>query len=348
MIHAMRILWILFICFISLSSASTGKTLYVGDQEAYNLYLKGRYQYQILFSEGFDKAIGFFEQAVEKDPGFSLPYFGLGMVYMMRVYWGNVEPHDAYPKSKEYMKKALEIDPGLGEALGLAGYINAFYDWDMEAAEKDFEKGLQLTPSSADIHWTYAEFLTINGQHEKAKSIVNRAQELDPLSAFVNTQVGIVLFFAERYDEAIEHLGTAITLAPHFFLPYLFLTMLYLQQEKLEKAWEKGEEAFKLSEGLPLVQIYLIMACFRTDQKARGELLLKELRERTKQAYVPPACFLIFYLAIGNLDEALMWLERALETRDSYLLWIMIGPNNYIQQTGDPRFAEMLNKYGLL
>jgi serine/threonine protein kinase len=317
------------------------------DQEAYNLYLKGRYHYQMLVSEGFEKAVGFFQQASEKDPDFSLPYFGLGMVHMMRAWWGNVAPHDVYPKSKEYMEKALKIDPDLGEALGLAGYISAFYDWNQKAAERDFKKGLQLNPSSADIHWMYAEFLSINNRHEEAISVVQHAQELDPLSAFVNTQVGLLYYFAGQPEEAIEPFETTNMLAPHFFLPYFILTMIYLQKSQFEDALAASEKAFELSGGLPLVQLYLILSCFRTGQETRAKTLLKELKERMDHAYVPPTCFLILHLINGQLDDALTWLKRACDARDSFLLWICIGPNSFIQKTGDPRFAETLKKYGI-
>ena len=317
------------------------------DQEAYNLYLKGRYHYQMLVSEGFEKAVGFFQQASEKDPDFSLPYFGLGMVYMMRAWWGDVAPHDVYLKSKQYMEKALKIDPELGEALGLAGYISAFYDWNQKAAERDFKKGLQLNPSSADIQWMYAEFLSINNRHEEAISLVQHAQELDPLSSFVNTQVGLLCFFAERSEDAFEPLETAKMLAPHFFLPHFVLAMIYLEQSKFEDALAASEKAFELSGRLPLVQLYLILSCFRTGQETRAKSLLKELKERMGHAYVPPSCFLLFHLINGQLDDALTWLERACEVRDSFLLWICIGPNSYIQRAGDPRFAETLKNYGI-
>ena len=132
------------------------------------------------------------------------------------------------------MLKALEIDPNLGEALGLSGYIKSFYDWNQKTAEQDFIKGLRLNPSSADIHWMYAEFLSINNRHKEALSVVKHALELDPLSAFVNAQVGLLHFFAERFEEAIEPLETAKMLSPNFFLAYFTLSLIYLQQSRFD------------------------------------------------------------------------------------------------------------------
>jgi serine/threonine protein kinase/Flp pilus assembly protein TadD len=320
---------------------------YTENQESYNLYLNGRYHCQRLFIEGFERAIEFLLQASEKDPNFSLPYFGLGMVYMLRAYWGNMAPHDAYPTAKKYIDKALQIDPELGEALGLSAYISAFYDWHWDRASQLFRKALKLNPNSADIFWMYAEFLSVRRQHDEAISAVKKALELDPLSSFVNAQAGIIHFLAIEFEGSIEYLETAKTLSPNFFLPYLILSMLYLVTDKREEALEMTEKAFKLSGGTPIVHMYLILACLQSGHTDRAKRLIKKLKDKDEEAYVPPTLFFNIHLILKEINEAHQWLEKAGKERDSFLLWLLIAPSAFIQKIEDPRFAKTIQKYGL-
>ncbi|MDH5386209.1 MAG: protein kinase, partial [Candidatus Aminicenantes bacterium] len=119
---------------------------YTEDQDAYNLFLKGRHYFQMMTEEGYEKAIGCFEQAIQMDPNFALAYTGLGWIYQSRSYWESLPPHEAYPRARTYIKKALEIDHSLAEAHGLSGVISTLYDWNWVAAEQDFKNALKLNP----------------------------------------------------------------------------------------------------------------------------------------------------------------------------------------------------------
>ena len=163
--------------------------------EAYNLYLKGIYCYQMMTSEGFKKASEYFEQALQKDPNYALAYFGLAIGLRGQHFWGNVPPDEGYPKANEYVNKALKIDSTLAEAYWQLGNNNTFYYWNWKEAERNYKHALQINPNSPMMHIEYSLLLSIIGRHEEAISEAKRAQELDPFPGYINTLVGVHLYF---------------------------------------------------------------------------------------------------------------------------------------------------------
>ncbi|UCG68222.1 MAG: protein kinase [Thermoplasmata archaeon] len=317
------------------------------DQEAYNLYLKGRHYAEMMTMEGYEKAIVCFEQAIQKDPNFALAYAGLGWTYSSRSYWGSLPPHEAYPKAKEYSKKALEIDKCLGEAHGLLGLINTFYDWNWEAAEQEFKQALKLNPNSPDSLLFHSFLLTITRRHEEAIAEAKRAQVLDPLSANINSHAGAALFFAGRYEEAIEVLKMTITMNPSFHHAHYILGLAYRDISMDKEAVEEYEKAVDLSGGTPWAVMALAGACYRLGKKARAEKLFESLKKRSEQEYIPPMCFFYLHLFRADLDQASQWLEKACEERDSFLHWVLVTPHERNRIPDDPRFNTPLKKYGL-
>ena len=158
--------------------------------EAYSLYLKGMYHWQKLTSEGYRKAAEYFNHALEIDPDYALAYIGFGYVISLSTFWGNIPPNEGYTKIKEYIEKALKIDNTLADAYTLLGIINTHYLWVFKEAEKNFQHALQINPNLSMSHLYYSMFLIFTGRHEEAISEAKRAQQLDPLSIYINTYTG--------------------------------------------------------------------------------------------------------------------------------------------------------------
>jgi len=320
---------------------------YTEDMEAYNLYLKGNYYWQMLTIEKFFKAIKYFEQALQKDPNYALAYYGMAMVYCASAYWGNVPPNEVYPKAKEYAKKALEIDSNLAEAHTPLGIINMNYDWNWKAAEREFKQALQLYPNSAFIHLNYSLILTLTDHHVDAISEAKLSRELDPLSSIINAHVSLAFIYAGQNDRAIEELKMAISINPHYFLAHHYLGCCYLEKSMFEAAIVEFEKAVELSGGAPIIVTFLAVSYYEFGNKDKVDKLFDTLKKRTRHEYVPPLCFYYIHKVRGENDHAFEWLERACNEHDSFLPWLKIAPIEKHRIPDEPRFKVLLKKAGL-
>ena len=319
---------------------------YTEDLEAYNLYLKGSYYWQILTKEGFDKAIECYEQALKKDPHYALAYTGLVLRARLGSMFGNVSPNEAYPKVKEYAKKALEIDNTLAEAYLSLGILHMTYDWNWKEAEREFKQALQLNPNSSLIHLYYSLLLTFNGRHDEAILEVKQAQELDPLSSFINTIAGTVLFYAGRYDEAIEELQMTISMNPEYFLSHTYLGLAYREKLMFEEAIAEYEKAVEFSGGDQMAIAILASAYYESGKKDKAEKLFDSLKERSRDEYVPSMYLFVIHKVRGEYDHAFECLKRACNEHDSSLPYYRVAPE-WFRIPDEPRYTELLKKYGI-
>jgi TolB-like protein/Tfp pilus assembly protein PilF len=295
--------------------------------EAYNFYLKGIYCYQMLTVEGFEKASGYFKQALLKDPDYALAYAGLGYVNWLSTMWGkNVPPDEAYPKANEYVTKAMKIDGTLAEPYSLLATINTFYYWNWKEAEQNFKNALQINPNSSMIHTNYSIMLIFTRRYDEAISEAKRAKELDPLSYFVNTRAGMIFLFAGHYDRAIEEYQMALTLNPNFFFTHFNLGNAYLSKKMFKEAVAEYKKAVDLSNGIPTSIAMLGLVYYQIGKKDQAEKLFDSLKKRSETEYVPATCFYLFYKLRGDDDLALEWLKRACNEHDSFLPWYRASP----------------------
>ena len=323
---------------------------YTEDPEAYNLYLKGRYFMQTFTPEGYKRAIECYQQALQKDPNYALAYSGLAMNDFLVTFHGLVRPKEAIPRMKANLKKALEIDPNLGEARAVLGIIYANYDWDWQSAEQEFKQAVQLNPNSANIHYLNAAFLTISGRHEEAVAEAKRAQKLDPINPLMNAYLGVAYFYGGQYDKAIEVLQMTQTLNPNWFFTHYWLGFAYQGKSMLDKAIAEYKKAVELTGGSPWTVMNLTGAYYQIGKKAPADKLFESLKQRSKQEYVFPMAFCWMHLARGDLDQTYEWLEQACEEHDSVLVWFLAAPREIVafKIFDEPRFKELLKKYGVI
>jgi adenylate cyclase len=316
--------------------------------EAYNLYLKGNYYWQLRTGEGFRKALDYFEQALLKDPNYALAYTGIAMVYSQSTFFGSVSPNEAYPKVKEYVKKALELDNTLAEAYVILGNINRLYDWNWRAAEHNFKKALQLNPNSANIHMWYAFLLAFTERFEEAILEAKRAQELDPLSSWINTHKGFIHSIAGQYDRAIKELQMTLVMDPDYWLAHHWLGDAYVGKFMIEEAIAEYEKAFDLSSDDPYAMAILANNYYESGQKTKADNLFDRLKQMSRDGYVPPMCFCWIYQARGEMDLYYEWLEKACNEHDGFLPWYRVITIEKYRIPDEPRYKELLKKAGLL
>jgi len=330
-----------------------------GNLEAYNHYLMGIYHWQKATDEAFDLAVKSFQRALQNDPHFALPYYGLAAVYWLSTYWGSMPPNDAYPKIEEFANKALGIDNTLGEAHAIIGLCNTYYYWNWTKAELSFKQGLQLNPNSAYIHIFYSFFLTCTGRHKEAISETKRAQELDPLSEYINAYITNACVQDGQSYRAIEENQIGMSINPEYYLSHLHLAFAYsdIAVNKLARGEEAGEEFMKavaayekaaeLSNGNPFILSMLAVAFYIIGEKDQAEKLFDSLKERLNSEYVPAICFYLIYNIIDEEDLALEWMERACIEHDSFLPWFRYPSADAVRIPDNPRYNALMKKYGL-
>jgi serine/threonine protein kinase/tetratricopeptide (TPR) repeat protein len=295
--------------------------------EAYRLYLKGRHHWNRWTEEGFYKAIEYFRQAVEKDPSYALAYAGLADCYVLLGWNSYLPPKEAFPKGKAAAKTALQLDLDLAEARTPLAALLWLHDWQWEEAQREFNRSLELGPTYATANHWYAEYAMTMGRHGEAMTRMKNGQDLDPLSLIINVAVGWALYFARRYDEAIEQLRRTVDLDPNYPVTYWILGLLLRKTGCYELAITEGEKGVKLSGGSPLMRAALAHTLGTAGRTKEALEMLDDLTNLAKQKYVAPYFFAGIYIGLGENDRAIEYLEKCYEEHSHWLIYLHIDPS---------------------
>jgi len=317
--------------------------------EAYQAYLRGRYNWNRRTPDGFKKALSYFQSAIDRDPTYALAYAGLADCYAVIgiAEYGMVPPVEAMPKAKAAALKALEFDPTLAEAQTQVAHVIAFYEWDVLAAEREFCRAIELNPDYAFAHHWYALYLSAVEQHERALSEEKRAQELDPLSPVISKNVGTILYYAGRFEQSIAQYLSALELDPNFARTHFYLGLAWGQTGQHQRAIAELERAIELAGRMPVMMAALGHTYAQAGDRRRAQELLDELRRHPSEQYVPSFCIAVICAGLGEDEEMYQWFERAYEERSSWMFALKVEPlfNRYRLT---PRFHKLLAKIGLV
>jgi TolB-like protein/Flp pilus assembly protein TadD len=317
--------------------------------EAYNLYLLGRYFYYKTTEEDMNKAIRYFEQAIAKDPGYALAYAGQATCYSVLCTTGYLAPKESYPKAKEAVVKALELDEELGEAHASLGYLKFFLDWDFAGAERDFKRAVKLSPGNVDVYILNSIYLTFLGRFDEAIAGFKRAVELDPASPLTYTYLGGFGYqMAGRYDESIDQIKKGLDMDPSIFLGQLFLASVYALKGTYGEAISQADKVLSAWPTLEDVQVLSFLgwvnAVSGRQEKARN--FLNRMLDLRARRYVDAYLIGAVYAGLGEKDKAFEWLTKAYEEHAGQLVCIRVDP--WIKNLrSDPRYKELLKKMGL-
>jgi tetratricopeptide (TPR) repeat protein len=261
------------------------------DAEAYRLYLKGRHHWNQWTEDGFYKAIEYFQQAVDKDPGYALAYVGLADSYVLLGWNSYLPPKDAFPKGKMAALAALRLDSNLGEAHTPMAAVFWLYDWQWQEGQLEFKRSISLSPAHPTAtHW-YAECLMTMGRHAEAIATMKKSQELDPLSLIISVAIGWTYYMARRYNEALEQLQRTVELDPNYPVTYWILGLVLRKTGQYARAIAEGEKGVKLSGGSPLINAALAQTLATAGEKIKAVQILDDLTKLAKQKYVAPYFF---------------------------------------------------------
>jgi serine/threonine protein kinase/tetratricopeptide (TPR) repeat protein len=316
------------------------------DAEAYRLYLKGRHHWNKWTEEGFYKAIEYFQQAHEKDPGYALAFAGLADSYVLLGWNSYLPPKEVFPKGKAAALAALRLDPDLVEGHTALAALLWLHDWKWEEAEKEFKRSLELGPTYPTANHWYAEFVMTMGRHAEVMARIRNGQALDPLSLIINVAVGWAFYFGRQYDEAIEQLRRTIELDPNYPVTFWILGLVLRKTGKYEEAIIEGEKAVKLSGGSPLMRAALAHTCGVAGRIKEASEMLEDLTKLAKQKYVAPYFFAGIQIGLGENDLAIDYLEKAYEEHSHWLIYLHLDPSmDGLRE--NPRFQNLIRRVGL-
>jgi len=309
---------------------------YTENPEAYQLYLKGLYYDYKSTPEATLKAREYFQQAIDRDPGYAQAYAGLAETY---VYLSGLPPQEAMPKAKAAARKALEADGSLAEAHVAMGLVSIGYDGDWAAGGQHFERAVALNPASPSAHFEYANYLSDLGRSDEALRERKRALDLDPVSPLFNSGLAVELYMARRFDEAIDQERKTLDIDASFPHAHLWLGRAYVAKGMFREAQAEFEKVPDYRGKVFLAYLY--------GRSGNRREALKALNARSNQTSVSPYPVAIIYLGLGEKDQAFAWLERAYEERSfRSLINLKVDPI-WDPLRSDPRFADLLRRIGL-
>ena len=315
--------------------------------EAHQLYLRGRYFWNKRTGADFKKAIGYFNQAIEKDPNYALAYAGLADAYVLLSAYAEASPKDSLPQAKAAAAKALELDSTLGEAHASLAQALLAYDLNFAEATREFRRAIELNPNYATAHHWYGEsVLGPLGKFDEAIAEARRALELDPLSVIINADFGSALTNARRYDQAIEQLRKTVEMDPGFYYAHWTLGNALELKGSNEEAIAEYKKAIELNDD-PLPRALLGHLYAKIGRKNEALAILKqlrELRESSKERYVSPYNLALIHLGLGQKNEAIQLLEETYEERDGYNIVFIKVEVLLDPLRGDPRFEALVQK----
>jgi len=311
--------------------------------EAYQLYLRGRYLWNRRTGENLQKALAYFEQAAEKDPHYALAYAGIADSCVLIPIYAAGTPQDYLPRARAGAQKAVELDDTLAEAHTSLAYV-FFYDFENAQSVKEFERAISLNPNYAMAHlWYGLGPLSAMGEFERAIAEEKRALELDPISPIINADLGTVYTLARRYDEAIAQLRDTVEMNPQFYGGHRCLGWALELKGATGEAIAEYHKAFELSDD-PMMLAMLAHAEASIGKQNQARQILGQLTEEAKARYVPAYAFAVIYLALGEKDHALDWLEQAARDHDGFYTNLIKVEPFLDPLRGDPRFETLVSR----
>jgi len=322
------------------------KNVRVVNPEAYVSYLKGRFFWNKRTADSLKVALAYFNEAIDEDSKYVQAYSGLADTYALLGDWqyAVMTPKEALPKAKAAAIKALELDSTLGEAHNSLAFCLDGFDWDFDAAGKEFKRAIELNPGYATAHHWYAWHLSLLGRYDEAIVEMRKAENLDPLSLIINADLAELLVLGHSYDESIQQSRKTIEMDPNFALAHNQLAQAYLQKHMNDEAVAELQKAAQLSGGGPTIMANLARAYAASGERSEAIKLLTDLKKRSNSIYSHGSEIAVIYAALGDMDQAMNWLEKGYEER--FNPGVLSRPG-FDPLRSDPRFQDLVRRIGL-
>ncbi len=315
---------------------------YTDNNEAYQLYLQGRYEWNKFSVDGLNKSIQLFERAIQIDPTFALAYSGMADSFV-NLGVDYVSPNDTMPKARVAAMQAIALDDSLAEAHTSLGSYKMFFEWDTAGADEEYRKAISLDARYANARHFYSHCLQFSGRESEAIREMKKAVEIEPLSLVNNAELSWAYYLANQNDAALEQIQKTIAIEPTFAYSYFVLGLVHAATGKSTEALTAFREGKKLSPDWIELEAELAYTQALAGNRHEAEALLAKVLDAADTRYVNPVHIAAVYSALGDNDLAIEWLERGYREKSSWMKWIAIEPQLERLRT-DPRFQNLTRR----
>jgi TolB-like protein/Tfp pilus assembly protein PilF len=325
------------------AAKGTARTI---NPEAYDEYLRGRFYWT---NRGdLYKSIDAYEKAIQKDPSYALAYAGLASGYALlgQVPYDDMRPGDAKPKARQAAERALELDPRLAEAHSVLANVSYSYDWDFEAAEREFQRALALGQNDPTAHLWFSHYCIVRNRLEQALEENSRTLALDPVSPLFNTERAEIYYNGRQYDSAIAQSRRVIEQYPTYPLAYIWLGSAYREKKMYKEALEQFSQGVKFSGDRPAMLALYGHALALSGDAAGARKVLADLQHLAQSRYVSSLYFAGVNTGLGEKSTAVDWLDKAYKERNDRLVYLNVDPMADPLRS-EPRFQNLMKRLHL-
>ena len=326
---------------------TTGMTKqYTSNNEAYQLYLQGRYFWGKRSSGNLKKATELLKAATEKDPNFALAYAGLADCYVVSYYYVGERPRELMPLAKSFAAKAIQLDPTLAEPHATLAFSSWLLDWDKLTAEQEFRRALELNPNYPTAHHWYSRYLRGVGRLDEAWREIKRAEELDPLSLVIINNVAEMHIERGELDAATKEAQRLISLEPTFWPGHQTLAIVLVKQGRYPEALAETQKSMEAANrsNAPLALLGHVYA--RMGRRSDAEAVIKELEKRFGNKQADGRDLAVVYAGLEDRDRAFDWLEKSFREHGVFLVFLKLEP--LLEPLhGDPRWNNLQRRVGV-
>lgn len=313
--------------------------------DAYDTYLRGRYQAHLRTAEGNARAIQLIKQAIAIDPNYALAWSDLALVYAGGTINGDARPELVGPMARDAAERAIRANADLAEAQLARGYDLWLIDWDWTASLAALQSSVRLDPSNATAYRILGHALSQAGHPAEADTAMRRARELDPLDALTHALSGQVAFQHRDYAAALEFSRRAVALDPNLWIGYIQLAQAYEGRGDHALALEALADAERLAGGNSKILSLRGYILARTGRSEAAREVIRTLDAQSRERYVPPYAPALVYAGLDDRPSMFAALDRAYAARDVHLIYLPVAPMWDAYRT-DPRFVDLLARAG--
>lgn len=311
--------------------------------DAYRAYLQGRYEWSQRSEAGLKRGIERFQQAVVIDPQFAAAHSGLADSYSILGYLSYLSPAQTFPEARRHATKALELDASLAEAHASLGFVKLYFDWDWFGAETEFQRAIALSPHLASSHQWYSIFLLTAGRPKQALQEILLAQERDPLSLSINTDLGFHYYYTGRYADAAKQLKLVLEMGPGFPPAHLWLGRTYEELGQFDDAAAAFRGVDERIRDWPVSIAARGHVAGVSGRQAQAAEALGELERLSARRFVTSYGIALVHAGLGQNDAAFASLNNAFDERSNWLVWLRLDPR-WNGLRSDPRFTQLVSR----
>jgi TolB-like protein len=319
---------------------------YTSNNEAYQLYLQGRYFWNKRSSGNLKKATELLRAATEKDPNFALAYAGLADCYAVSYYYVGERPRELMPLAITYAAKAIELDPTLAEPHATLGFVRWLLERDKAGAEKEFLRAIELNPNYPTAHHWYSRYLRGIGRLDDAFREIKRAEELDPLSLVIINNVAEIHIDKDDLSSATRECQRMIDQDPNFWAAHQTLGIVLVKQGRYAEALAEAQKSTQLAERSNASLALLGHVYARLGQRSEVEAIIKELERRYADKTADARDLVVVYAGLDDKDKAFAWLDKAFADRSVFLVFLKLEPTMETLHS-DPRWKDLEGRVGV-